>query len=74
MSKKWNTNQFCDYISENHSDFELRSEYFGNNKKVILFHKKCHREFEVYASNFKRRGTCPLCYGKTKRTTKNLKN
>ena len=33
MSKKWDTNQFRDYINDNHSDFELRSEYFGNNKK-----------------------------------------
>ena len=73
MSKKWDTNQFRDYINDNHSDFELRSEYFGNNKKVILFHKKCHREFEVYVSNFKRRGKCPLCYGKFKRTTQEFK-
>lgn len=69
MSKKWDTNRFRDYINDNHSDFELRSEYFGNSKKVILFHKKCHREFEIYVNNFKRRGRCPLCYGKFKRTT-----
>lgn len=33
MSKKWDTNRFRDYINDNHSDFELRSEYFGNSKK-----------------------------------------
>lgn len=73
MSKKWDTDRFRDYINDNHSDFELRSEYFGNSKKVILFHKKCHREFEIYVNNFKRRGRCPLCYGKFKRTTQEFK-
>lgn len=69
MGKKWNTEMFIQYIKTNHKEFEVRGEYKNNNTKILMYHKKCKREFFITPANFKTRGTCSLCKGKFKKTT-----
>lgn len=61
MGKKWNTQMFSDFVNSTYPDFEVRSEYVSSKDNIIIYHKKCGREFNVIARNFKTRGTCSLC-------------
>lgn len=73
MSRKWNTEKYVDYVNEKHPDFEVRGEYLNNNTGILMYHKKCNREFVVRPANFKTRGTCSLCNGIFKKTTEQFK-
>lgn len=73
MGKKWNTEMFSEFVNSTYPDFEVRSEYVSSADKVLIYHKKCGREFSVIASNFKIRGTCSLCNGKFKSNTNEFK-
>lgn len=73
MSNKWTTKMYVAYVNENHPDFEVRGEYENNNTNVLMFHKKCGREFSARPGNFKTRGTCSLCNGFFKKSTKQFK-
>lgn len=73
MAKKWNTEMYVEYVEKNHPKFEVRGNYVNNNTKILMYHKNCKREFYIKPANFKTRGTCSLCNGKFKKTTKQFK-
>lgn len=60
-------------VKENHPDFEVRGRYVKSNVNITMYHKKCGREFEIRPANFLFRGTCSLCNGKFRKTTKEFK-
>lgn len=73
MSKKWDTETFSEFVNINYPDFEVRSEYVSSKDNIIIYHKKCDREFSVITRNFKMRGTCSLCNGRFKSNTYEFK-
>lgn len=75
MTKRWNTEIFSDYVQEVFGDeFKVLGEYVNNNEKILMYHLKCNREFEVRPGNFKTRKRCSLCFGKFKKTTDDFKS
>src|SRR5690606_4621610 len=75
MTMRWNTEMFTNYVFETFgNEFEVRGDYIDNLTKILMYHTKCAREFEVRPGNFKTRKRCPLCYGKFKKTTDQFKD
>lgn len=74
MTKKWTTEMYSEYVNLNFPSFEVRGEYKSNGEKILIYHKNCGREFETIASNFKKRGNCPLCNKKHKSNTLEFKD
>lgn len=73
MNKKWDTETFSEFVNSNYPEFEVRSEYVSSKDKILIYHKKCGREFSVITGNFKTRGTCSLCNGRFKSNTNEFK-
>jgi len=74
MTAKWNTQKFSDYVLDLFGDeFKVLGEYVNNNTDILMYHEGCGREFFIRPGNFKTRKRCPLCFIKSKKTTKKFK-
>lgn len=62
---KMTNEQFIELFNSRYSeDFEVKSEYLGYKKPIIIEHKACGKEFLAIPNNFLPKGmklVCPYC-------------
>lgn len=75
MGIKWTHEMFVEKVKDLVGDeYKVRSRYTKNDEKILMYHRKCDREFTIRPADFKRRKRCSLCNGKFKKTTQQFKD